>query len=147
MMKDWQDRTTAWLSERPSHLLHARPMRTGPRHPPPPDGGLPDVPNLTERGRHGHPGGHPPGDVFAATSFAILQKNENGKIKIRRGEDWRRSLHNATVRAWDVPIAWRMANAKDDLHVFGRGRRLVCRKVSGVKVVEVWAGGQICEPA
>ena len=42
--------------------------------------------------------------------------------KIRRGEDWRRSSHDATIRAWDVPtptsaMAGRMA-AKD-LHVFG----------------------------
>ena len=37
------------------------------------------------------------------TSFAIPQEDENGKVKIRRGEGWRRSSHNATVRAWDVP--------------------------------------------
>ena len=41
--------------------------------------------------------------LVEATSFAIIREDENGKIKIRRGEDWRRSSHNATVRAWDVP--------------------------------------------
>ena len=45
----------------------------------------------------------PPGDVFAATSFAIIQEDENGRVKVRRGEDWRRSSHNATIRAWHVP--------------------------------------------
>ena len=68
-------------------------------------------------------------DVFAATSFTILHKDENGKVKIRRGEDWRRCTHNATIRAWDVPthhmagdfaaMARRMTDAGDDLHVFG----------------------------
>ena len=72
---------------------------------------------------------HLAGDVFAATSFAILQEDENGKVKIRRGEDWRRSSHNATIRAWDMPthhmvgdfaaMARRMTDAGDDLHVFG----------------------------
>ena len=46
---------------------------------------------------------HPPGDVFAAVSFPILQSNENGDLKLRRGEDWRRSAHNSTVWASDVP--------------------------------------------
>ena len=69
----------------------------------------------------------PPGDVFAATSFAILQ--ENGKLKIRRAEDWRRSSHNATVKAWDVPthhnvgdfvtMARRMLPEDADIQVFG----------------------------
>ena len=72
---------------------------------------------------------HPPGDVFAATSFTIIQEDENGKVKIRRGEDWRRSYHNATVRAWDVPthhmvgdfvsMARRMADDRNGLHFFG----------------------------
>jgi hypothetical protein len=45
----------------------------------------------------------PAGDLFAAASFAILQVDEDGKDKIRRGEDWRRSSHNTTVAAGDVP--------------------------------------------
>ena len=70
-----------------------------------------------------------PENVFAATSFAIIQEDENGKVKIRRGEDWRRSSHNATVRAWDVPthhmvgdfvsMPKKMADARSCLHVFG----------------------------
>ena len=45
----------------------------------------------------------PPGDCFAALSFAICQLDENGELKLRRGEDWRRSGHNATMGASDVP--------------------------------------------
>ena len=45
----------------------------------------------------------PPRDVFLAASFAIIQIDEFGNIKIRRGEDWRRSGHNSTVAADDVP--------------------------------------------
>ena len=36
-------------------------------------------------------------DCFAALSFAICQVDENGELKLRRGEDWRRSGHNATM--------------------------------------------------
>ena len=65
-----------------------------------------------------------------ATSFAILQKNnENGKVKIHWGEGWRRSSHNATVRAWDVPthhtvgdfvaMTRRMAADGGEIHLFG----------------------------
>ena len=47
----------------------------------------------------------PPPSVepFVAASFPIIQTDEKGEIKVRRGEDWRRSGHNATVRAFDVP--------------------------------------------
>ena len=45
----------------------------------------------------------PAGDLYAAMSFAIIQTDEKGEIKVRRGEDWRRSHHNSTVLASDVP--------------------------------------------
>ena len=45
----------------------------------------------------------PPGRHFAAASFPIIQEDENGATKVRRGEDWRRAGHNATVKAHDVP--------------------------------------------
>ena len=45
----------------------------------------------------------PPGQVFVAASFPIVQFDEHGDPKIRRGEDWRRSGHNSTVKADDVP--------------------------------------------
>ena len=61
---------------------------------------------------------------------AILQEDENGKLKIRWGEDWRRSSHNATVRAWDAPthhnvedfvsMAKRMSHQNANIHIFGR---------------------------
>ena len=45
----------------------------------------------------------PSGDLFAAAAFAIVQPDGAGGTKVRRGEDWRRSSHNATVAADDVP--------------------------------------------
>ena len=45
----------------------------------------------------------PDGELFAALSFAIIQSDEKGDVKVRRGEDWRRSHHNSTVLADDVP--------------------------------------------
>ena len=72
---------------------------------------------------------YPPGDVFAAVSFPILQTDQNGDVKLRRSEDWRRSAHNSTVRATDVPthqfvgdfvdIARRMAKDHEKLVVYG----------------------------
>ncbi len=38
-----------------------------------------------------------------AMSFVIKQLGSDGAEKLRRGEDWRRSHHNATVSATDVP--------------------------------------------
>ena len=46
----------------------------------------------------------PPGDCFAALSFAICQiDDEHGELKLRRGEDWRQSGQDATMGASDVP--------------------------------------------
>ena len=44
-----------------------------------------------------------PLEVFVAASFPIVQVDENGEPKIRRGEDWRRSGNNSTVAADDIP--------------------------------------------
>ena len=38
-----------------------------------------------------------------AASFAIVQEDEAGGVKLRREKDWRRSRHNATVQASNVP--------------------------------------------
>ena len=38
----------------------------------------------------------------------------NGKVKIRRGEDWRRSAHNATIRAWDIPTHHMVGHGQKD---------------------------------
>ena len=46
----------------------------------------------------------PPGDCFAALSFAICQVDENGELKLRRAEDWRRSGHNATMGRPHPPL-------------------------------------------
>ncbi|CAE7195818.1 eIF3-S7 [Symbiodinium natans] len=45
----------------------------------------------------------PDHDIFVAASFPIIQVDENGDEKLRRGKDWRRSGHNSTVKATDVP--------------------------------------------
>ena len=44
----------------------------------------------------------PPGDTFVALSFPILQTDDNGDLKLRGGEDWRRSHHNTTVAATEI---------------------------------------------
>ena len=71
----------------------------------------------------------PPGDTFVALSFPILQTDENGDLKLRRGEDWRRSHHNTTVAATDAPthhyvgdladIALRLMADGGEVQVFG----------------------------
>ena len=71
----------------------------------------------------------PPGDAFLAASFPVCQTDENGELKVRRAEDWRRSGHNSTVSVADVPthhfvgsfvdLARRMAHDRRRLVVFG----------------------------
>ena len=46
----------------------------------------------------------PSGPVGAALAFAIHQTNQDGTPKVRRGEDWRRSFHNAATSATDAPM-------------------------------------------
>ena len=50
----------------------------------------------------------PPGDIFAAASFAILHKTSMSQDQA--GEDWRRSSDNATIRAHDVPTHKQLVN-------------------------------------
>jgi hypothetical protein len=38
-----------------------------------------------------------------AVAFPIIQTGSDGQLKVRRGEDWRRSGHNSTVTADDAP--------------------------------------------
>lgn len=40
---------------------------------------------------------------LTACAFAIHQIGSDGKPKVRRGEDWRRSLHNRTIHVTDKP--------------------------------------------
>ena len=71
----------------------------------------------------------PTGDIGVAASFPILQTDEKGDLKVRRGEDWRRSGHNSTVEAEDIPthhfvddfvqLARRTAEVDTDLQVYG----------------------------
>ena len=60
----------------------------------PPTIGTVALPSVADMGVLRQP---PLGDCFAALSFAICQ------LKLGRGEDWRRSGHNATMGASDVP--------------------------------------------
>ena len=39
----------------------------------------------------------------AAVAFAIVTEGSQGEVKVRRGEDWRRSLHNATTQTRGGP--------------------------------------------
>ena len=39
-----------------------------------------------------------------SVSFSILQTGSDGRAKVRRGEDWRRSGHNATISVSDGPV-------------------------------------------
>ena len=43
-----------------------------------------------------------PDEAFAAKAFPINQESE-GRVKVRRGDDWLRSHHNSTVWACDSP--------------------------------------------
>ena len=71
-----------------------------------------------------------PADQFlAAASFPIVQEDEQGRVKLRRGKDWRCSGHNAAMEADDVPthhtvgdfvdLARRLAEDSTDLLAFG----------------------------
>ena len=46
----------------------------------------------------------PHDDPFIAVAFSIEQTGSDGNTKIRRGEDWRRSGHNATCTMHDRPF-------------------------------------------
>ena len=46
----------------------------------------------------------PDEEVYASAVFPIIQIGSDGQDKVRRGEDWRRSHHNATVVAQDAPM-------------------------------------------
>ena len=42
-------------------------------------------------------------NAAASVAFAIVQPKSDGSIKVRRGDDWRRSLHNRTTSVVDSP--------------------------------------------
>ena len=46
----------------------------------------------------------PHSDPYIAMAFSIEQTGSDGNTKIRRGEDWRRSGHNATCTMHDQPF-------------------------------------------
>ena len=58
----------------------------------------------------------------AALAFPIVTEREDGTPKVRRGEDWRRSAHNATCQVVDSPahhgVDWHVALAQA-LHARG----------------------------
>ena len=45
----------------------------------------------------------PDENPLIAVAFPIIQTGSDGQLKIRRGEDWRRSGHNSTISAVDAP--------------------------------------------
>ena len=67
-------------------------------------------------------GGTTAGTALAAASIPILQKNENGDTKVRRGEDWHRAGHNSTIKAHDMPTHRFVEDHIDIIrHSAGRG--------------------------
>ena len=87
----------------------------------------------------------PSNTPLASFVFPIIQVGSDGKDKVRRGEDWRRSKHNSTVRASDQPHhhnidsyvnAGRRAKQMfpmSDIHLWGHDhegayRQLPCRQ-------------------
>ena len=87
----------------------------------------------------------PSNNPLASVVFPIIQVGSDGKDKVRRGEDWRRSKHNSTVRASDQPHhhnidsyvnAGRRAKQMfpmSDIHLWGHDhegayRQLPCRQ-------------------
>ena len=54
---------------------------------------------------------HPSGDCFVAKAFGVAQTGADGKLKIRRCEDYRRSFHNSTIQVGDRP-------EHDDIEVY-----------------------------
>ncbi|CAE7346880.1 unnamed protein product, partial [Symbiodinium sp. KB8] len=65
----------------------------------------------------------PPGDAFLAASFPVCQTDENGELKMRRAEDWRRSGHNSTVTVADVPTHHFVASFVDLARRMAQDRR------------------------
>ena len=45
----------------------------------------------------------PRGPSYAAYAFSVVQEGSDGRKKVRRCEDYRRSHHNSTIRALDKP--------------------------------------------
>ena len=45
----------------------------------------------------------PSGPAYAAFAFSVIQEGSDGRRKVRRCEDYRRSLHNSTILAFDKP--------------------------------------------
>ena len=45
----------------------------------------------------------PSGPAYAAFAFSVVQEGSDGRKKVRRCEDYRRSHHNSTIRALDKP--------------------------------------------
>ena len=75
-----------------------------------------------------------------AAAFAIVSEASDGGVKVRRGEDWRRSGHNATTQTLDAPhhhtvddltlaARWLHRREHHDLHILGDDHQSVYRQL------------------
>ena len=46
---------------------------------------------------------YPFNEAAASVAFSIVNTAADGSVEVRRGEDWRRSFHNATFQTRDAP--------------------------------------------
>jgi hypothetical protein len=53
---------------------------------------------------------------YCAIAFPIEQTSPNGELKIRRGEDWRRSHHNRLARTYDKPVHYTIDHHVEAVH-------------------------------
>ena len=91
---EWQTMLEEVLSERAQGLIEG-PFEAHPSW------GFEAVGTSADQSAGLHP--LPPGAAYAAFAFSVVQEGADGRRKVRRCEDYRRSYHNATVRAHDKP--------------------------------------------
>ena len=90
----WQKMLDEILTDVDNNRM-AGPFR-GPQHWPVATVAVPGRPDLPLRDL-------PCQEPAVAIAFPIIQIGSDGNDKVRRGEDWRRSHHNATIHAYDAP--------------------------------------------
>ena len=80
------------------------------------------------------------GQTAAALAFAIVFEASDGGVKVSRGEDWRRSGHNATTQTLDAPrhhtvddlsvaARWLHRRWHHDFHIWGHDHQSAYRQL------------------
>ena len=110
----------------------ARGRVRGPFHAHPSWGFTAAFPNDPATGVSPSPLPIPPGDCAASFAFGIEQLDPSGAlIKVRRGEDWRRSLHNRATIVRDRP-------RHDTVDAFVQGARFLANRQRVTGTVHLW---------